>query len=88
MGWKSTLDITRREAIIAIMEAMEKTPYDHLSNKQLEEMMDDLSIGDNPELPYYGHNFSVYDNREDIPQYCDKCYSYSKFINNKCQECK
>lgn len=46
MGWKSTIDITREEAIAAIIESMDKTPYDLMTNSELEEMMYRLNIGD------------------------------------------
>ena len=46
MGWKSTIEITRREAIAAIMLAMDKTPFDDMSNDELTMEMYDLNIGD------------------------------------------
>lgn len=61
MGWKSTIDLTRREAIIAIMKAMDKTPFDDMSNEELESMMYGLDIGDDLDKPYYGHNFTIID---------------------------
>jgi hypothetical protein len=60
MGWKSTIDITRSEAISAIIRALDKkTEYDLMTNEQLEDMMYNLNIGDDIELPYYGHNFTI-----------------------------
>jgi hypothetical protein len=61
MGWKSTINITRREAITAIMHAVDKTPYDDMTNEQLEDMMCELGIGNEIGLPYYGYNFDVSD---------------------------
>lgn len=61
MGWKSTIDLTRREAIEAIMKAMDKTPFDDMSNEELEHMMYGLDIGDHLDKPYYGHNFTIID---------------------------
>ncbi len=61
MGWKSTRNITRREAIQAIMAAVDKTPYDDMTNTELEDMMYKLGIGDEMDLPYFGYNFNVSD---------------------------
>lgn len=66
MGWKSTMEITRRQAISAIMQAIDKTPYDDMTNEQLEDMMDRLGIGEDFDKPYYGHNFIVRDTQEEI----------------------
>ena len=58
MGWKSTLTITRDDALSAIMSQMAKL---HMkSNSELESMMRDM-FGDDVDLPYYGHNFEVVD---------------------------
>ncbi len=62
MGWKSTITISRDEAIAAIMAEMAKV-YQK-SNSELEEMMESM-FGDDPDLPYYGHNFRV-DYKENI----------------------
>ena len=59
MGWKSTIQITRREAIKAIMESLDKTPYDEMSDEQLVDVMYGLDIGDDLNKPYYGHNFWI-----------------------------
>jgi len=61
MGWKSTIDITRSQAISAIMSAVEKTPYDEMSNEELEILMSRLGIGDYTDKPYYGYNFNITD---------------------------
>ena len=65
MGWKSTIDITRGEAINAILKSLDKTPYDNMTNEQLEDMMYKLDIGDNINLPYYGYNFCITDKKQD-----------------------
>ena len=65
MGWKSTIDITRREAIVAIMKVIDETPYDEKSNEELENIMYGLGIGDSIDKPYYGHNFSIIDDKKD-----------------------
>lgn len=64
MGWKSSIEITRKEAIIAIIKSQEETLYDQMSNEQLEEMMSRLDIGDDPNKPYYGYNFIITDNKK------------------------
>lgn len=61
MGWKSTIDITREEAISAILEAQHKKSLKELTNEELEQMMYNNGIGDTTGLPYYGHNFNVVD---------------------------
>jgi hypothetical protein len=66
MGWKSSIQLTRKEAIIAIITALEETPYDNMSNEELENLMYELNIGDDEKLPYYGYNFMVMTNEEDI----------------------
>lgn len=68
MGWKGTIKITRKEAIAAIMQAIDKTPYDEMTNEQLEDTMSQLNIGDDLELPYFGHNFWVVDTEEDTKE--------------------
>lgn len=65
MGWKSSITLTRREAIVAIVKSLDKTPYDEMTNEQLEEKMSELNIGDDMNLPYYGYNFCVVDEQED-----------------------
>jgi hypothetical protein len=59
MGWKSTIDITRREAIDAIIVSVGTTEYDRMSNDELEILMDKLRIGDEVGKPYFGHNFNI-----------------------------
>jgi hypothetical protein len=61
MGWKSTLEITRKEAITAIIVSLNKTIYDEMTNEQLEEIMYNLDIGDDIDKPYYGYNFIIND---------------------------
>lgn len=66
MGWKSTFELSRRAAIDAIQKAVDTTPYDKLSNEELENLMYELNIGDDTKFPYYGYNFRVVDNEENI----------------------
>lgn len=63
MGWKSTIELTRKEAISAIMQCLEKTPYDEMSNEELEEIMYGLGLGDDIDKPYYGCNFTITDDK-------------------------
>ena len=59
MGWKSTIDITRAEAIRVIMESLDKTPYDEMSDDELKDLMYGLGIGDDVDKPYYSYNFNI-----------------------------
>lgn len=59
MGWKSTIDITRSEAIQAIMASLDKTPYDEMSDDELKDVMYQLGIGDDVDKPYYSYNFNI-----------------------------
>ena len=68
MGWKSTITITRRQAIEAIMKVLEKTPYDEKTNEELDEIMISLGIGNEVGKPYFGHNFWIVDTDEDLPK--------------------
>lgn len=61
MGWKSTIELTRSEAIKAIMSALDRKPFDEMSNEELEEIMYGLGIGDDLDKPYFGRNFTIRD---------------------------
>lgn len=61
MGWKSTLYLSRRDAINAIIGCLDKTPFDEMTNSELTDMMSNLGIGSNVDQPYYGCNFIVED---------------------------
>lgn len=58
MGWKSTLKISRDEAISAITSEIAKVYQ--MSNSELGDIMRD-TFGDDPDKPYYGYNFDVVD---------------------------
>jgi len=60
MGWKSTIEINRDEAKRLITKKL--LPLDHLSNKELENMIERMGYGEGIELEYYGYNFIVVDN--------------------------
>ena len=59
MGWKATRDITREEAISAINSVVKH--YEDASNKELENIMYALGIGDDTSKPYFGYNFNIID---------------------------
>ncbi len=59
MGWKSTIDITRNEAKRLIIQKL--AMLDGLTNKELEDMVEELGYGDDTNLQYYGYNFNVVD---------------------------
>lgn len=61
MGWKSTLTISREEAISAIMSEMYK--IDEKTNDEISSIMRDM-FGDDSNKPYYGYNFDVVDEVE------------------------
>jgi hypothetical protein len=69
MGWKSTIFLTRDQAIEAIIKSMNPIPFDEMSNDQLEDMMYGLNIGDDTNKPYYGYTFSVFDTAEDVDNF-------------------
>lgn len=58
MGWKSTLRISREDAIAAILAEYAKVHQ--MTNDELETLMDSM-FGDDVDRPYYGHNFLVVD---------------------------
>lgn len=62
MGWKSTLKLSREDAISAIMGEYAKIYL--MSNDELSTMMDSM-FGDDIDKPYYGSNFWVVDIVED-----------------------
>lgn len=57
MGWKSTIDITREEAMALILEKIVK--LNNVSNEELASVIENLGFGDDTELPYYGYNFNI-----------------------------
>ena len=59
MGWKSTINVTRDEAIKAIVEQM--VTLNDKTNKELEDMLEDYGFGHDSKLKWYGHNFIVND---------------------------
>lgn len=59
MGWKSTVDISRDEAIRLIHKRLNN--IDELSNEELSEMLGSIGYGDDVGLKYLGCNFYVTD---------------------------
>jgi hypothetical protein len=65
MGWKSTIDIGRKEAMQLIFAKMV-----NITNSELGDVLETLGYGEDTQLPYFGHNFNVVD-KEDP---CDGCH--------------
>ena len=66
MGWKTTIDITRVEAIRAIKTVFYKRGlvlsdacYNVMTNEELKDIMYQLDIGDDVDNPYYSYNFNI-----------------------------
>jgi|TARA_R110000851_G_scaffold112921_3_gene237297 hypothetical protein len=59
MGWKSTLEITRKEAVSLVHKRL--LSLDELSDSELESLIEDLGYGDDTNLSHYGCNFSIID---------------------------
>ncbi len=59
MGWKSTVTISRDEAISLINARLRN--YEDRSNEELGDLLEEFGYGDNSDLPYYGANFHVTD---------------------------
>ncbi len=95
MGWKSTMEISREQAISAICKVkstfFEKS-FETMSNVQLEDLMYSLGIGDDTEYPYYGHNFNVVGERNPVNNPYAKTLSGVKrvhlmYIDGDSKEC-
>ena len=59
MGWKSTIDLTREEAIAELVKQM--VTLNDKSNSDIEEMLCSYGFGDDTKLKWYGHNFNIID---------------------------
>jgi hypothetical protein len=84
MGWKSTVDISRKEAIQLVFARM--ADVHQMPDKDLGDMLATLGYGEDPNLPYYGYNFFVVD-KEDPCEGCKQlgteyCGSSCKVNNN------
>ena len=62
MGWKSTVDITREDAIKLVVDRL--TIVCTLSDRELEDLLVQLGYGDDINLPYCGHNFLIIDEKK------------------------
>jgi hypothetical protein len=80
MGWKSTVDITRKEALRLVFARM--ADVHTMSDGDLGDMLETLGYGDDTNLPYYGHNFLVVDK----PDPCDGCHQLgSEYCTSACK---
>ena len=63
MGWKSTVDITREQAIsLATRELAKKRGEIHtMSDTQLEDYLEELGYGETQGMEYFGNNFRIVD---------------------------
>ena len=59
MGWKSTIEISREEAIRLIQSKLSDEILSKSTNRDIEYMMEYMGFGDNPDWEYFGHNFFV-----------------------------
>jgi hypothetical protein len=57
MGWKSTVDISRTQALALVMYYA--LQCGNLSDVELEDLLETLGYGDNQNLPYFGYNFNI-----------------------------
>lgn len=65
MGWKSTRNISRDEAIRLIQSRLEYNLLHNMENKELEDIVEGMGFGENPDLEYFGHNFLVFNNDDE-----------------------
>jgi len=77
MGWKSTVDITKKEAIRLIFAKMADVYT--MSDRELGETLELLGYGDDDKLPYYGHNFNILD-------VADPCYGCHQLGSEYCAQ--
>lgn len=61
MGWKSTINISRDEAIrLAIKELSKKIGEIHtMSDYDLSDYLEELGYGETQGMEYFGHNFNI-----------------------------
>ena len=61
MGWKSTVDITREQAIsLATKELAKKIAETYtMSDTELEDFLEELGYGETQGMEYFGHNFRI-----------------------------
>jgi len=56
MGWKTTVTITKAEAINLILSRLHT-----LTNDEISDVLESIGFGENTDLSYFGHNFNVVD---------------------------
>lgn len=61
MGWKSTIEINREEAIRLISKSLDT--LDNLNNNDLLEILEKLGYGEKFGLEYYGYNFIIVEDK-------------------------
>jgi len=61
MGWKSTVDITRDEAIRLAIKSISNV-Y-NMSDIELEDFLEQLGYGDTQSMEYFGYNFRIINNQ-------------------------
>ncbi len=54
MGWKSTVEIKRSEALYLIQQKLNEC-----SDRELSNILTDMGYGDKEDYGYFGHNFIV-----------------------------
>jgi virulence-associated protein VapD len=61
MGWKSTVDITREQAIgLATKELAKKIAEIYtMSDTELGDLIEQLGYGETQGMEYFGHNFNI-----------------------------
>ena len=64
MGWKSTIDITRTQALALFMDYALRCS--RLSDSELEDLLENLGYGDDINLPYVGHNFNIIKQQDNV----------------------
>ncbi len=62
MGWKSTIDIKRSEAVELITREMLK--IQGLDNYKLGNALESMGFGEDNDKPYFGRNFNVIDDED------------------------
>lgn len=65
MGWKSTIDVTREQAILLATKELSKKISEiyTMSDTQLEDLLEELGYGDTQGMEYFGHNFNIINNQ-------------------------
>lgn len=62
MGWKSTIKLTRDEALTLIFDRLNSS---NIPNDDIGIILESMGYGDNTNLKYYGYNFTIVDKESD-----------------------